>query len=432
MGSRTKQSHLVIASYDGISTYYCGIGTTMQDTISALDKITNEADLKVSLAYVNADPAGQVYDGERHQNAVELVKKTGGNMLPLCNGTAGQTDYDMWQSFPNWHYLNASLATALNLVLKADERNVAMLHDTPYLLFHKFKRQIFSAPLDCYYMPRSSASNHRFGAEEWRNRRFGLENEAFRTIASDSSSRVLGIGRNFADHLKDHYDVSLDEGDLLVNGLDFQRYENYTSKSFDILDVQKLGINIPTNAKIIFAWGRASVAKGIRELVEAWHDLEPDFPDYYLIIQSPNNSGEDDYFRQTSKTAQCCDRAILIDDFDTNIWQTILRTKCTKVVCVPSIMDPIPHTAIEAKLFARDMSYVIVASNVDGVVDVLDEDECLWTDPRDQASFVKVLRSALNLPKAQQETMQRKMQFSLSKSDYVETIKSFLVKEGII
>src|SRR3989344_5996105 len=131
--------HLIIASYDGISTYYCGIGTTMQDTISSLNDLVNSEKIKISLAYISADPDGKGFDQKRLQDSVELVKKTGGHLIPLCNGTAGFDESDMWRSFPQWEHACASLATALSIILEDEDNNdnVLMLHDTPFLFFHK-------------------------------------------------------------------------------------------------------------------------------------------------------------------------------------------------------------------------------------------------------------------------------------------------------
>jgi len=53
--------HLIIVSYDGIGTYYCGIGTTMQDTIASLNELVNSEKIKISLAYISADPDGKVF-----------------------------------------------------------------------------------------------------------------------------------------------------------------------------------------------------------------------------------------------------------------------------------------------------------------------------------------------------------------------------------
>jgi len=424
--------HLIIASYDGISTYYCGIGTTMQDTISSLKDLVNSEKIKISLAYISADPDGKVFNQKRLQDNVELVKKTGGYLIPLCNGTAGFNEFDMWQSFPQWEYACASLATALNVILKDEDDNILMLHDTPFLFFHKFKQQIFGKELRCFYMPRSTGLNYKFGDEKWRQKRVELEKEAFQAIQNDPAASVLAIGRNFAQHLISDYNLSFTESDYLVNGLYFGRYKRLLNQKFDISELRKFGINIDSKSKVIFSWGRASIAKGLKELLEAWQEIAELLPDHYMIIQAPNNSGEDDYFQLLKKYEKEIPRTIVIDDFNPEIWQTCLRIQNTDVVCIPSIMDPNPHTAIEAKLFSVGMEYVIISSNVDGVKDTFASDECLWVNPYDKNDFSNGILKAVKLNEKQRCSMNEANGMSLSAYDYAKTIKDFLKKINFI
>ena len=422
--------HLIIASYDGISTYYCGIGTTMQDTISSLGDLVNSEKIKISLAYISADPDGKVFDQKRLQDSVELVKKTGGHLIPLCNGTAGFDESDMWRSFPQWEHACASLATALSIILEDEDNNdnVLMLHDAPFLFFHKFKQQIFSKKLRCFYMPRSTGLNHKLGDEEWRQKRVELEKESFQAIQDDPAASVLAIGRNFAQHLMSDYNLSFIENDYLVNGLYFGRYKKFLNRKFEISELNKFGINIDSRSKIIFSWGRASIAKGLKELLEAWRETAESLPDHYMIIQAPNNSGEDDYFQLLKKYGEEIPRTIVIDDFNPEIWQTILRTRNTDIVCIPSVMDPIPHTAIEAKLFSAGMEYVIIGSNADGVKDVYADDECVWIDPYDKNEFSNGILKAARLSEKERRSMNEANSRSISAYDYAKTISDFLKK----
>jgi hypothetical protein len=213
-------------------------------------------------------------------------------MIPLCNGTPGFDENDMWKSFPQWEHAWASVATALDMILQDKEENVLMLHDTPFLLFHKFKQQIFGKNLRCFYMPRSSGLNYKFGAAEWRAKRIALENEAFNAINNDPSSSLLAIGKNFAQHLGRDYMLSFAENDYLLNGLYFKRFENILNQKYEVSELKRFGINIDPKSKIIFSWGRASLAKGQRELLEAWRDTAESLPDHTMLIQAPNNSGE--------------------------------------------------------------------------------------------------------------------------------------------
>ncbi len=426
------EKHLIIASYDGISTYYCGIGTTMRDTISSLEDLVNSEKIKISLAYISANPDGKAFNPERLQNSVELVKKTGGYLIPLCNGTAGFYESDMWQSFLQWEYACASLATALNMILKNEDDNILMLHDTPFLLFHKFKQQIFGKELRCFYMPRSSGLNHKFGDEEWRKKRVELEKEAFQAIQNDPTASVLSIGRNFAQHLKSDYGLSFTENDYLVNGLYFGHYKRFLNQKFNISELNKFGMNIDPKSKIIFSWGRASIAKGLKELLEAWQEIAESLPDHYMIIQAPNNSGENDYFQLLKQYEKEIPRTIVIDDFNPEIWQTCLRIRNTDVVCIPSTMDPIPHTAIEAKLFSAGMEYVIIGSNVDGVKDIYTDDECVWVNPYDKNEFSNGILKAVGLDEKERHSMNEANSRSLSVYDYAKTIRDFLKKINFI
>lgn len=420
------KKHLIIASYDGISTHYCGVGTTIQDTISSLKNLVKGKEVKISLAYIAADPQGVAYDKKSFENSAKLVRMTGGHLIPLCNGTAGFNEYDMWQSFPQWEYACASLASALHTVLKDEEDNVLMLNDAPFLLFHKYQQQIFGKKLRCFYIPRSSGLNHKFGNAEWRTRRVDLEREAFRAIQSDPNASVLAIGKNFARHLTTEYGLSFADGDYLMNGLYFPNFANRLDRAVGTIALKKFGINLDPASKIIFSWGRASVAKGLRELMEAWREVADRLPDHFLLLQAPNNSGEDDYFQQLKQCEKEIPRTMVLNDFNPEIWQTVLRTRNTSVVCIPSLMDPNPHTPIEAKLFSVGMNYVMIGSSADGVKDTFTDDECLWVDPRDTRNFANQLFKAARMGEKERQHMSEQNQNRLHAYNYSITIRDFL------
>ncbi len=418
--------HLIIASYDGINTHYCGVGTIIRNTIFALRDLAGKEGIKISLAYISADPGGKVFNSTCFKDSMEIVKDTGGHPVPLCNGTAGFDEGDMWKSFPEWKGACSSLATALNMILDDRDDNVLMLHDTPFLLFTKFKQQIFGKNLRCFYLPHSSGINHAFGDDGWRRERIEIEKEAFRTIQNDNSSRLLAEGRNFAKHLIKDYSVVFEKDDYLTNGLYFDRYKKFINQKFNTPDLSRFGININSESKIIFSWGRCSIAKGFKELLEAWQEVVELLPDHHLIIQSPNNSGEDDYFQILKEYEKKIPRTIVINDFNPDIWQTILRTQNTDIVCIPSIMDPNPHTAIEAKLFSVGMRSVIIGSNTDGVKDTYTDNECLWVNPFDKKAFSSGILMATRLSEEERQRMNKSNSRNLSNYDYLKNIRDFL------
>jgi len=420
------KKHIIIATYDGVGTHYSGVGTIAKNLVFALTKLSNKYDFRVSIAYINVDKTSKVFNKDCFDAANNLAAKTGGYMIPLCNATKGQSEWDMWRSFEEWDFTCVSLVTSLNLLLNDSEKNIIILNDTPFLMFAKYRDLVTIKNLKCLYFPLSTGLNHAFGLDRWRNKRIKLEKDCFNIISSDSSSKVVTLGKCFAGRMHQDYNLNFTEKDYLQNGLCFEKYRDYLDIKFDNYELKKFGIKIEPDKKIIFAWGRCSVAKGFRELAMAWSKIYNQLPDHYLIIQMPNNSGETDYFLHIKDILNNIPRSIIIDDFNPNIWKTILRTKNTDVVCVPSLMDPFPHTSIEAKLFSKEMDYVTIISNTDGAIDAFSNDEAIYVDSKDIDSFSSKIIEAVNIDETQRKDMLMKNGTTISKFDFVNIFENFL------
>jgi glycosyltransferase involved in cell wall biosynthesis len=248
------------------------------------------------------------------------------------------------------------------------------------------------------------------------------------------SSRLIATGRNFSRHLEENYGVSFTEHDYLVNGLLFDNYTIPANQRCTFTDIQRIVPELSSESKIIFSWGRLSQAKGFYELLLAWDAIANDYPDYCLIIQAPTSCIEESiYFEKFKRKVESVQRAYHIDDFSSKIWQNFLRYDKTGVVCLASTMDPNPHTPIEAKLFGKDMNYVILASFKDGIKDSFSIGECVpLDDPYDIKDFSKKLITAINLaPKHKREMAQKNYESAFTFS-YKKNLLEFLQKEGVI
>lgn len=391
------KKHLIIATYDGIGTHYSGVGTIAKNIVAALTSLTNNIQLKVSIVFINVDKTSKVFNSECFDAATHLATKTGGQLIPLCNSSKGQSEWDMWRSFKEWDFTCVSLVSMLNLLLKEEEENFILLNDTPFLFFAKYRELVTIKNLRYIYFPLSTGENHAFGDAEWRANRIRVENTCFRLIENDDKSKVISLGKRFAERMKEDYGLSFGEKDYLQNGLCYEQYTYFLERKFDNKDLRNFGIDIEADKKIIFSWGRCSIAKGFKELAKAWAICFEQLPNHYLILQMPNNSGEMDYFLEVTSILNDIPRVVVIDDFNPNIWKTILRNQNTDVVCIPSLMDPFPHTAIEAKLFCESMNYVTVISHVDGAVDAFNQNEAIYVDPRNTSFFVEKLIEAATI-----------------------------------
>jgi hypothetical protein len=418
--------HIIIVSYDGIVTHYCGVGTIIRNTMKALDQISQVEKIRVSLVHIFADPKGKVFNKECYLDSLNLINKTGGSLISLSNGTPGFDAGDMWKSFPEWEKANTNLSSALDNLLTNNEDNIVMLHDTPFLLFSKFKDCIINRKVKYFYLPHSSGLNHAFGNAEWRSKRVKIEKECFSLITKDYDSVIIATGKSFGEHLINDYGLSFKPNAYLKNGLYFDQYSDCFSIKYKNKDLKKYGIDVPDNSKVIFSWGRCSIAKGFKELVLAWSLVEKELPNHYLVLQVPNNSGENEYFQNLKESRATIPRIILIDDFNSEIWKRVLRCENTDVVCLPSLMDPNPHTPIEAKLFSRGMNYVIVASEKDGVKDTFLPGEAILVDPYNTESFARSLLMGAELDVNVRNKMAISNSITINNYDYVENFKSFI------
>ena len=421
------KKHLIIATYDGIGTHYSGVGTIAKNIVNAL-KDFNDDHLKVSIAYINVDKNSKVFNKECFEASKDLVNKTGGQLIPLCNTTKGQSEWDMWRSFKEWDYTCVSLVTALNLILDESEENYIILNDTPFLFFAKYRELVRDKNLRCIYFPLSTGKNHAFGDSEWRNNRIRAEQLYFDMIKKDNNSKVVVLGKTFANRMTEDYGLSFSNDDFLQNGLCFDKYNDFLSKKFSSNDLERYGIKIKETDKIIFAWGRCSIAKGFKELALAWAQIYKNLPNHHLILQMPNNSGENDYFDEVKKILSETERYIIIDDFNPEIWKTILRTVNTDIVCIPSLMDPFPHTSIEAKLFSKGMNYITVISDVDGAVDAFSKDEALYVDPRNVELFSDKVIDAATSDLSVRKDMNNRNLSSIGKFNFPSIFVDFIHK----
>ena len=432
-----KKKHLVIVSYDGIFSYYTGVGTVIRNTINILYEMDFKENLKISIAGISLDENGNTFDFSSYEKAKSLVDKYGGSIIYLANDTCGYTEDDLWKNPINWKIACNSLVSSLNIILDDDEDNIIMLHDTVFLYFEIAQRQIrhtLRSSIRTFYVPHSSGLNHTFTDKSWNKERINYEKTCFSAIASNPTSKVVAIGKNFSKHLEDCYGVSFSKDVFLPNGLIFDKYNDAICKISRYEDVHKYAPVLKRDSKIIFSWGRLSQAKGFYELLNAWDRIQVALPDYYLVVQAPMSCiSEKEFFNQFIERKSSIPRVVHINDFSPNIWQSFLRYEKTHVVCFASTMDPNPFTPIEAKLFCKDMNYVIVASFKDGIKDSFSEGECIpVSNPCDTNEFADKLHEAVFVEPESKQKMNERNYHSVHFFDYRYNLVDFLTRNNIV
>jgi len=104
----------------------------------------------------------------------------------------------------------------------------------------------------------------------------------------------------------------------------------------------------------------------------------------------------------------------------------VLRTENTSVVCIPSLMDPFPHTSIEAKLFSKDMNFLTIISDVDGATDAFNTGEALYVDPRNPEEFSKILIEAATMDTESRRKIIDGNQGTIAMFNFPKILKKFI------
>ncbi|MGD0903446.1 MAG: glycosyltransferase [Terracidiphilus sp.] len=149
---------------------------------------------------------------------------------------------------------------------------------------------------------------------------------------------------------------------------------------------QRLGI-APAAEAVVYI-GRMDVKKGLRELVEAAASLHPQRPELhvYLVGEGPDRPIIENAIHANSAVNYI--HALHECAFDdVAVWMA-----AADLVTLPSYMEGCPNVVLEALACGRP----VVATNVGGIPEIMnDEDGCL-VPPRDPAALAHALASVLD------------------------------------
>ncbi len=147
------------------------------------------------------------------------------------------------------------------------------------------------------------------------------------------------------------------------------------------------GLQIDASSEAVVYVGRMDLKKGLRELVEAAAALHQSRPRLhcYLIGRGPDSSVIEDFIR--SLDAGSYVHLIPGCAFE----EVATWMAAADVVTLPSYMEGCPNVILEALASGRP----VVASNVGGIPEILDDSCGRLVPPRDPAKLAEALASAL-------------------------------------
>jgi len=190
------------------------------------------------------------------------------------------------------------------------------------------------------------------------------------TISDDLRKRVLAMG------------ASPEKTRAILSGCDISVFHAADRRQAR----QKLGI-APAAEAVVYI-GRMDVKKGLCELVEAAASLHPQRPELhvYLVGEGPDRPIIENAIHANNAVSYI--HALHECTFDdVAVWMA-----AADLITLPSYMEGCPNVVLEALACGRP----VVATNVGGIPEIMnDEDGCL-VPPRDPAALAHALASVLD------------------------------------
>jgi glycosyltransferase involved in cell wall biosynthesis len=205
-------------------------------------------------------------------------------------------------------------------------------------------------------------------------------------MLANLTRRGLGVSRSVVEFMAEQRHIARERLELLPNGAPLADF-----RPVDAAEAQaaRRALGIPAGVPVIGAIGRLGEQKGLTYLLKAMPLLsERNLDPWVLLIGDGSREGD---LRQEARALGIADRVIFAGfTKDTRAWQTLLD-----IQVFPSLWEGTPLTLFEAMAMARP----VVATNVDGLGEVLEHDvTAILIPPKDPAALADAVATLLASP----------------------------------
>lgn len=181
------------------------------------------------------------------------------------------------------------------------------------------------------------------------------------------SDHIISVTNYMKDFLVNDYGINTKKITVIPNGLDYFKYVTI-SRDERISLKQKLGFG--KDEIIILFSGRIDPCKGINYLIEAFEGASKHNHNLRLVLLGQGNI-QDCQKKLTSFFGKVTYTGFLQKELVTSFYQV------ADIGIVPSIYDHCPYTVLE--MMANRIP--IIASRINGLDEILDDDQCLFVNP---------------------------------------------------
>jgi glycosyltransferase involved in cell wall biosynthesis len=401
---------LVVAVHDGFYGYGTGAGRSNRAFLQVLCELLNPS-VRLTVLPVKLVPGSAEYDSAWHRETLALIETVNGSVIPLDNGTAGQTRFGR---LDNFRRASASAAAEIASVLSRSAPALAVAFDAPFFGIASTLSPQHTVRI--VNVARATAALHASTDQE------RIEWERCGLLATvRGGGRIAATSRHIRQHLGDTYNIPQSAIADLINGL--TPAEDPRGSVCD-----DTGLLPPAaRERFMLSFGRAEPYKGFDDLISALSILKrEDIQVPHLVLGAVTEGLElTPYQQQLADRIAMEELSVTLHTAFTPVLRGLLADPRVAVVIVPSRAEPFGRIPLEA--YAAGASPV-VATTAGGLAEIVSEGSTGYSaEPANPPALARAIRRALAAtPAERQHLLAAGQALTSARYDYRANVTAFL------
>lgn len=354
-------------TFNGIFNNTNGIGTQTKTLLQGIEndyiKLSEEfGDFELNIVAPIFNDMSWGYSRKDIEYAEHIVNKTGGKIfyVPYCIDKS-----DFW-TVNNWRSISYSAASTVLQNAKQYSESLVIAVDPPFLhapLLIEQSRKDYGVNIKSLITLFSTT--YLLEQSHERSDKLAWEFEGITSARKYNHIRLANICDSFTEHLKEYY------------GADEKSFADYASSLYlnseDFIPFNKIELEnilykykIPTDKKIILAFGRAHRTKGFDIFLNSLTNVKDIVHIVLVVVPYTQSDPILDEYRRIIKLNNI-KNITLITDYTRELPRALSQWINTEIVVCPSRTDTFPNIPLEVALWAKDSGPICIGSNVNGI-----------------------------------------------------------------
>jgi glycosyltransferase involved in cell wall biosynthesis len=401
---------LIVAVHDGFYGWGTGAGRSNRSFLRVLAGLL-APDVALTVLPVRLAPGSAEYDPAWHKESAALVEHAGGAVIPVDNGTAGQTRFG---GIGNFRQASASAAAEITRILDRASPALAVSFDAPFFGIAPLLPARHAART--VNVARATAALHA-PADRERNEweRAGL------LATARAGGRIAATSRHIRQHLTSAYGIPPSAITDLINGLTpGERHPGPSPGGTSLLPPQ-------AGRRFVLSYGRAEPYKGFDDLIDALAMLRSAGTPVPHVILGAVSDGPPltPYQRHLAGRITAAGLGVTLHTSFSPGFRSLLAHPGLAAVIIPSRAEPFGRIPLEA--WAAGASPV-VATTAGGLAEIVTEGITGYTAaPASPRSLAAAIGRALAAGPAQRQgLLSAGRQLTSARYNYHANVADFL------